>query len=88
MNDKSQRVVACDLDIPFARMVVLSLKGAVAAIPALVLLLFLYSQVAIVLTRVLPGPPRMDLVTMPQPNEHGDRHDVQAAPADGPAGRR
>ena len=72
MNEHNQRVVACDLDIPFARMVLLSLKWAVAAIPALILLLFLFSLVAFGLTRVLHDSPEMDLVTMPQANEQGD----------------
>jgi len=72
MNEHKQRVVACDLDIPFARMVILSLKWVVAAIPALILLLFLYSLAAFVLTRALHDSPRMDLVTMPQTNEQGD----------------
>ena len=37
----NQRVITSDQDIPFGRMVVLSFKWALAAIPAIILLIFL-----------------------------------------------
>ncbi len=55
-NDDRQLVVTSDQDIPFGRMVVLAIKWALAAIPALVMLAFLWACVTFAISRLADGP--------------------------------
>jgi hypothetical protein len=55
MADEKREVVVTDVKIPFWSMVVLMVKWAVAAIPALIILIFIWAVASMVLTAIFGG---------------------------------
>ena len=55
MADDKREVVVTDVKIPFSSMVVLMVKWAVAAIPALIVLLVIGSVVSMVMAAIFGG---------------------------------
>jgi hypothetical protein len=55
MADDRREVVVTDIKIPFWSMVVLMVKWAIAAIPAVIILMLLVALISVVLG-MIPGP--------------------------------
>ncbi len=55
MADDKREVVVTDIKIPFWSMVVLMVKWAIAAIPAVIILMLLVALISVVLG-MIPGP--------------------------------
>jgi hypothetical protein len=54
MADDKREVVVTDIKIPFWSMVVLMVKWAIAAVPAVIILILLFSLIGVILG-MLPG---------------------------------
>ncbi len=61
MTELQQHVTTSDQDIPFPRMVALSFKWAVAAIPALIFLYFFFAAGLMLLNGAISGPNPVDV---------------------------
>lgn len=57
MADNNHEVTVTDIKIPFWSMVVLMVKWALAAIPAIVILIIIGSILSLAMTALFGGPP-------------------------------